>query len=114
MRWLGIPLFGLGLLGLLGAVGLALVADGQWSAAMLYLGATGLSLATFGTHNDTALALMTRQPESLDREARAELDEELARDTADTLGLKATPKTAWGISVVALLFHGAALARLLL
>jgi len=114
MRWLGVPLLALGALGLVAALALAIEGSGRWSAAMLYVGASGLSLAVFGTHNDTALALMARHSEGLSGDARAELDDELSRDKGAALALKATPKTAWGITVVALLLHAAALARLLL
>ncbi len=114
MRWVGVPLLALGLLGLLAALALAIEGSGRWSSAMLYLGASGLSLAVFGTHNDTALALMARQPSGLSEQAKAELDDELSRDKGAALALKATPKTAWAITVVALLLHAAALARLLL
>lgn len=114
LRWLGVPLLAIGLLGVLAAVGFAVAADGRWSTMMLYIGASGLSLATFGTHNDTAIALMSRHPEGLDSSGKSELEEELSRDKPGTLGLMPTPKTAWGITVVALGLHALALTRLLL
>lgn len=114
LRWLGVPLLAIGLLGVITAIGLAVAADGRWSALMLYVGASGLSLATFGTHNDTAIALMTRHPDGLPSDARSELEEELTRDKAGALSLKATPRTAWVITVIALGLHAAALSRIIL
>ena len=114
LRWLGFPMLTIGLLGVVAALGMAVAADGRWSALMLYIGASGLSLATFGTHNDTAIALMARHPEDLPRDARSELEEELTRDKAGTLSLKATPRTAWVITVIAMGLHAAALSRMVL
>jgi len=114
LRWLGVPLLAIGLLGVIAAIGLAVAADGRWSALMLYVGASGLSLATFGTHNDTAIALMTRHPDGLPSDARSELEEELTRDKAGALSLKATPRTAWVITVIAISLHAAALSRIVL
>ena len=52
------PLFTLGVLGFLLAIFAWLTAGGRGGTVMLYVAATGLSLGTFGTHNDTALALL--------------------------------------------------------
>lgn len=105
-RYLGMPMFTLGALGLLAALYAWLAAAGTGGGVMLYLGATGLSLGTFGTHNDTALARMVQAGrEALPPPLAAELGGELERDRQATLDLSATPKIAWGITLVALAFH---------
>jgi len=107
------PLFALGVVGFLLAIVAWLAAGGRGSTAMLYVAATGLSLGTFGTHNDTALALLA----GLDTAPPPPLAEELAaerrRDAVALAALKATPRTAWGITLVALALHGWAASRLI-
>ena len=117
MRYLGMPLFALGAIGFAAAIAAWLGGDlfaqpGRGSTVMLYVAATGLSLGTFGTHNDTALALLT----SLDSAPEAfaeELAAERQRDAVALAALKATPKTAWGLTLVALALHALAASRLL-
>ncbi len=114
LRYLGMPLFLGGALGLAGG----LIAWGSGSVPggvpLLYLGATGLSLGTFGTHNDTAIAAMVAVgEEGLEPAHRNELRAELERDRAGTLELTAMPKTAAVITVVALAFHALAAVKLL-
>ena len=115
------PLFTLGVLGFLFAVFAWLTADGRGGTVMLYVAATGLSLGTFGIHNDTALALLAsdaaggsaaraeRPPQALADELAAER----RRDAINLAALKATPKTAWGITLIALSLHVWAASRLL-
>jgi hypothetical protein len=73
---------------------------------MLYVAATGLSLATFGTHNDTALGWMVRAgDDTLDPVLRAELRTELSADRAEVTSLSPTPKIAWTMTVIAVTLH---------
>ena len=68
-----------------------------------------VSLGTFGSHNDTAIAYMQRvERSSLPEGMAQELAGELQRDRQATLDLSASPRMAWGITLVALLLHSAA------
>ncbi len=112
-RYLGMPLFALGAAGLLAALYAWATAGGTGGGVALYLGATGLSLGTFGTHSDTALAHMVRAGRgALPATLAAELDGELDRDRQATLELSATPRIAWGITLAALGLHTLAGLRL--
>ena len=113
MRWIGVALFVLGGLGLLCAVAAVLTTDLRAGTILLYVGATGLSLGTFGTHSDTALALAQRAaPEALPAPLRAELEGDLKADKNGTSSLAATPNAAWFATVGALLLHGVGAWRL--
>lgn len=114
LRWLGVALFGLGLLGLLGAIAGVVLTDLRWTTILLYVGATGFSLGTFGTHNDTALAYALRaKRDDLAAPIRAELEADLKAQKASVLGLSATPGAAWVATLGALLLHGVGIWRLL-
>jgi hypothetical protein len=80
---------------------------------MLYVAATGLSIGSFGLNNDTALALLLRTQEPLPAAAQRELNDELARDKAETNALSPSPKASFAAMVLALFLHGAAAWRLL-
>ncbi len=114
LRYLGMPLFFGGALGLVyGLVGW-LGGSLPGGVPLLYLGATGLSLGTFGIHNDTALAAMVAAEEhELDPGLRDELRDELDSDRAGTLELTAMPRTAAAITLLALAFHTLAAVKLL-
>ncbi len=113
-RWLGVPLFWLGAIGLCSGLVLWLTGRAPGAVVLLYIAATGLSLATFGTHNDTALAWMVRAPEGeLPGPSAAELREELEADRAGVSSLSPSPKVAWAMTVIALALHAWALWRLL-
>lgn len=107
LRWVGVPLFCFGLLGLASAIGLAATTEAPWRGVMLYVATTGLSLATFGTHNDTALAFARRAPPEaeLGPALRKELQQELDRDRAALMGLSPSPNVALVITLVALTLH---------
>jgi len=106
VRLLGIPMFWLGALGLVASLGLWIGGMAPGACVMLYIASTGLSLATFGTHNDTALAWMVRAgEEALDPGLRTELRGELALDRQGVSALSPTPKIAWAMTVIALLLH---------
>ena len=106
LRLLGIPMFGIGALGLVASLGLWVADIAPGACVMLYIASTGLSLATFGTHNDTALAWMVRAgEEALDPGLRTELRDELATDRVAVSGLTPTPKIAWAMPLIALPLH---------
>ena len=114
LRYLGMPLFLGGALGLVGGLVGWITGALPGAVPLLYLGATGLSLGTFGIHNDTALAAMVAVGEdALDAGHRGELRAELERDRSSTLELQAMPKTAAAITVLALAFHALAAVKLL-
>ncbi len=80
---------------------------------LLYIAATGLSLACFGTHNDTALGWMVRAgEENLDPVLQTELRAELALDRQGVSALSPSPKIAWVMTAIAVLLHLWAGARL--
>lgn len=114
MRWLGMGLFGLGLIGLIAAIAAVATTDLVWTTILLYVGATGFSLGTFGTHNDTALAYALRaKRQDLSGPLKAELEGELKSGKATVLALTATPGAAWFATVGALCLHGVGVWRLL-
>ena len=111
-RYVGMPLFVAGATGFAYALFTWITGDTPGGAVMLYMGATGLSLGTFGTHNDTAIAYMQRVDRAALPDGMAdELRGELERDRQETQDLSPSPKMAWGITVVALLLHTAAAYR---
>ena len=106
MRWLGIPLFLLGVAGLGTSSGLLILDRAPWHLVLWYFGATALSLGTFGNHSDTGIAFMVRaEPGDLTPPMRAELREELNRDRAGTLALRPAPMAAATLTLMALAFH---------
>ncbi|MCB9758322.1 MAG: hypothetical protein H6739_00640 [Alphaproteobacteria bacterium] len=108
LRWVGVPLFGLGLLGLVGAAMLGVTTEAGWDGVMLYIATSGLSLATFGTHNDTALAMAFRASSAgalSDEALRRELDEEIALDRRALVALSPTPRVAFAVTLIALTLH---------
>lgn len=114
LRWLGVPLFALGILGLLGAIALVVTSDLRWTTILLYVGATGFSLGTFGTHNDTGLAYAFRaRGEDLAASVKAELDAEVASDRKAVIALSATPLAAWFATIGALALHSVGAMRLI-
>ncbi|HJN76752.1 MAG TPA: hypothetical protein QGF58_22675 [Myxococcota bacterium] len=113
LRWVGAPLFFLGIVGFVGAVALVATTDLRWTTILLYVGATGLSLGTFGTHNDTGLAMAFRaRREELSPSLKAELEAELAADKRGVLALAVTPIAAWVVTLAALALHSVGAWRL--
>jgi hypothetical protein len=113
-RQLGIPLFLLGLAGLI--TSLVLLNSGQisWHVCLWYVGATALSLATFGNHSDTAMAWLVQVDRGrLSPSQRREIQEEMDRDRIAALSLKPAPAAATVITLLALLFHGLAATKLM-
>ncbi len=112
MRWLGPPLFLLGVLEVLVALGQALQ-EGSIPTLLVAVGATGLSLGTFGLHNDTALALAQQVPAGrLDPALQRELDAERAEHPAELVELTPSPRAAAVATLLALLLHGVVILRL--
>lgn len=116
MRWLGVGLFLVGVLALGAALaglpmGITRVGD-----VLVCLFATGLGLGTFGSHNDTALALL-RDNRWLDATPAAlvrEIDAEVLFNRLELSELEATPRTAWFLTVAAPLVFAWAVTRLVL
>ena len=107
-------LFGLGLVGLVSAVAAVATTDLRWTTILLYVGATGFSLGTFGTHSDTALAYALRaKRKDLSAPLKAELESDLQTSKQDVMALSATPGAAWVATLGALLLHGVGIWRLL-
>ncbi len=113
LRWFGVPLFWLGVAGVCAALTATFAAEGSWGGVMLYLGATGLSLGSFGLNNDTALALLLRAQGPLPAAADRELKQELERDRSGTNALSPSPVASYVAMALALLLHSAAAWRLL-
>lgn len=111
LRWIGALAFGVAALGLVLAIGLWVTGAATGGLVMLGVATTGLSLGTFGLHNDTALALMHRAgPQALDDAARAELAAE--PDPRALAALAPMPRLALGVTVIALGLHALLLTRL--
>ena len=109
LRLLGIPLFLGGFAGLVTAVVLVTQDQASWHLILWCFGATLTGLATFGNHNDNAIAWMLLcDPKELSPKHRAELEAELAHDRPATLASKPTPKLAAFITCFALLLQTAA------
>lgn len=114
LRWVGVPLFWLGALGLLTALGGWLTGRSGFGPVALYMAATGLSLGSFGVNNDTALALALRPPaESLPAPLRAELQDELRSDRRAVTGLVPAPVAGQVVVLIALTLHALAATVLL-
>ncbi len=113
-RQLGIPLFLLGLAGLITSLVLMNAGQLSWHVCLWYLGATALSLGTFGNHSDTAIAWLVQvDPGRLSPSQSRELQEEMDRDRNGTLSAKPAPAAATIITLLALLFHGLAATKLM-
>ncbi len=106
LRLLGIPLFLMGVAALVTAIVLVSQDRATWHLILWSVGATFTGLATFGNHHENAIAWMMQcEPGDLPPEYRKSLDEEMAHDKAETLGLKATPGLAAFVTVLALLLQ---------
>lgn len=102
-RWAGVVLFPAGLLLLGGSLVAVLVGARPWTDIMIAMASSGLGLATFGLHDDTARAMLrdlrwkAALPEGLSRE----MDEEFLFRRKDLAGLAGTPRMAWATTVLA-------------
>ena len=116
MRWLGVGLFFGGVLCLGAALtGLPLGHTGVGDL-LVCMFATGLGLGTFGSHNDTALALLrdNRWQEGTPAALAHEIDREVLDNRIELSETTATPRTAWFVTVVAPLVLLWAVSRLVL
>jgi len=116
LRWLGVGLFlasalalGAALAGL--PMGITKIGD-----VLVCLFATGLGLGTFGSHNDTALAILRehRWHDAIPKALGRELDAEILFNRLELSELESTPKTAWFLTVVAPMVFAWAVSRLVL
>ena len=103
LRLLGIPLFLMGLAGLITAIVLVNQGQARWHLILWTFGATMTGLATFGNHNENAVAWMLEcEKSALSKKMKAELEEELNQDRAGILAIKPTPKLAAFVTILAL------------
>lgn len=111
LRWIGALAFMIAAVALALCVGLWVTGAATGGLVMLGVATTGLSLGTFGLHNDTALALMHRAgPQALSEDARAELAAE--PDPRALAALAPMPRMAFGVTVIALVLHAVLFTRL--
>ncbi len=116
LRWFGVALFLCGALALGAALAGLPVGFTRITDVLVCLFATGLGLGTFGSHNDTALALLrdNRWHEATPKALVREIDGEVLFNRLELSELEATPKTAWFLTVVAPLVFAWAVSRLVL
>ena len=109
LRWIGVPLFWIGALGLVSSVVALILGKVGFLGVGLYMAATGISLGSFGLNNDTALALSQRAPrERLSPDLRAELESELKVNRVAVTGLSPAPVAALVVIALALVLHAGA------
>lgn len=111
LRWVGAPLLFSGVALVISAL-LSLGHGGSGSNIALGLFGTGLGLATFGANHDTAMALALLAGDANKPAIKAELAEELARDRAEVMGTRASPRIAMALPLVAILVQGLAMWRI--
>ena len=110
LRWIGAPLFIVGLVWLAFAFQQAL-SGGTWFYVMLGFASSMMGLTCFGLNHDTAiqLALQVRshQPEYVfEGPLQREVSEELNRDYANALALSGHPTLGKVLPVITLMVHG--------
>lgn len=102
-RLLGIVLFLLGLTGFVTAIVWVNQDRATWHLLLWTFGATMTGLATFGHHNDNAVAWMLQSDQQqLTPRMQAELAEEINHDQTGTLASQPTPKLAIFITLFAI------------
>ncbi len=102
-RWLSMALTIIGAsLFLLTLYGVGLH-DHRWHRALIGFASAGLALASFGLHNDTALALLRdiRQQAALPKPIAQELNREFIDRRQHLESLQATPQAAWFATALA-------------
>jgi hypothetical protein len=92
------------------------VRDHRWHRALVGFASAGLALASFGLHNDTALALLRdiRTKATLPKTLAQELHREFIDRRQQLENLQATSKSAWaatGLAVAVQIWVTAALVR---
>jgi len=105
LRWIGAPLLLSGAAALLWAL-FGVFTDGSgWTLAIAAFG-TGMGLASFGANHDTAMALAFRVraagTEQLTDALREELGHEIERDRDAVARLRAAPRIALVLPLVAI------------
>ena len=106
LRLLGIPLFLGGLCALVFAVTLVQQDRATWHLILWSFGATMTGLATFGNHNENAIAWILKvDPKKRTPKMKSELKEELDYDKASTLASSPTPYITLFITILALSFQ---------
>lgn len=120
LRWSGVPLLVVGAGLLVFSLIQAARGDALWTTIPHALLGMGLGLAAFGANHDTALALawQLRSKNSSAAETpqgplQDELDRELEADRAAVMGLRASPRVAVLMPVLAVLVQAWLLWRLL-
>jgi len=119
-RWSGAPLLVTGAVLFMWALG-DLARGGTGSTVLLSVFGTGMALASFGANHDAAMAMAVRwRSEAVGPAAvqlpdnlRDELAEELERDRAGTLSLRASPKVALVLPFVTIAVQAWVASRLL-
>ncbi len=107
LRWVGAPLLLSGFVMLMWALSLA-GRGGSMFTVMFGLFGCGMALASFGANHDTALALAIRSRSGagggkLSQKLAREVAEELEVDRSGTMALRASPRVAMFLPLVALL-----------
>ncbi len=108
LRWVGAPLLLSGFVMLMWALTLA-GRGGSLLTVMFGLFGCGMALASFGANHDTALALAIRsrsglgEPPALAPGLAREVADELEHDRAATMSLRASPRIAMALPLVALM-----------
>ncbi len=116
LRWVGAPLLLSGFVMLMWALSLA-ARGGSMLTVMLGLFGCGMSLASFGANHDTALALAIRSRSGSDggqlsQKLAREVAGELEVDRSGTMALRASPRIAMVLPLVALLVQSLVFWRL--
>ncbi len=104
LRWAGAPLLLTGVLLLVWTVG-SIFRGGPVGLIMLGFFGTGMGLASFGANHDAAIAFALKARSAggaLSASLTAELDEELERDRAGTMGIKPAPNVAMALPFFAM------------
>jgi hypothetical protein len=116
LRWGGIAQFLLGVLALGAALTGLAVGYSSIGDVLVCVFATAMGLATFGMHNDTALALLrdNRWLEHTPKALVREIDSEVLFNRLELSELEATPRTAMVLSFMAPLALVWAVSRLVL
>jgi hypothetical protein len=104
LRWVGAPLLLSGFIMLMWALSL-LSRGGSGLTVMFGLFGCGMALASFGANHDTALALAIRSGGGgkLAPKLAREVSEELEVDRSGTMALRASPRIAMALPLVALM-----------
>ena len=110
LRWVGAPLFLIGLVWLVLAFKNAATA-GIWFPVMIGFASSMMGLTCFGLNHDTAiqmaLKIRSQQPEYVfNNPLQREVSEELNRDYANALTLSGHPTLGKILPVITLMVHG--------